>query len=218
MNARERQKIIKNVLLPCLPNFRRSFDSTLVMWPVEHLWRGFSLGYSRESRGCYFAVSVMPLYVKTSKDPGCALTIGKRLMGGHLFLFTPEAYEESAAQLRKAVLEEGVPYLNKFSRPEAILGIVDPFNQSGIVELKAYTNIYLKNYEKAIPELEFLINTRNNMPRHHIDNQSEWCKAGHARNQTMLEWLRSEPEKAHQLVLELKAETIVNFQLNEIRA
>lgn len=215
MNAREYAKILKNVLLPCLPNFRRSFDSTLVMWPAEHLWRGFSFDYSCESRGCYFAVCVMPLYVKTDTDPTCAGTIGKRLRAGHLFMFTPEAYEESAAQLKQAVLEEGVPFLEKFSRPENILGIENPSNQH-LAELKAYTNVFLGNFAKAIPQFELLINASNNRPRHRIENDSEWTKAGHARNQMILELLRSEPEKAHQLVLELKAETIVNYKLNEI--
>lgn len=131
-------------------------------------------------------------------------------------MFTPEAYEESAAQLKQAVLEEGVPFLEKFSRPEHILGIEDPFNQPELVELKAYTNVFLGNFAKAIPEFELLIDAFNSLPRHHRDNESDWTKAGHARNQTILELLRSEPEKARQLVQELEAETIVNYRLNEI--
>ena len=82
---------------------------SLVMWPVEHLWRGFAFGYSRTSHACYFSAIVIPLYIKT--DRYLIGEIGNRLAGGKLFDFSPDAYEASAASLRKAVLEEGVPFL-----------------------------------------------------------------------------------------------------------
>lgn len=214
MNARECQKIIKNVLLPCLPNFRPSSmgGGSLVMWPVEHLWRGFAFEYSRTSRACYFSANVIPLCIKT--DRYLMRVIGHRLAGGKLFDFSPDAYEASAVSLRKAVLEEGVPFLNEYSSPEDIIKKYLPFGDSERQETLAYIHTFVGNYEIAIPQIENVIGVyeRPEIAMHRSKEDMERL----AQHRTLLHLLRSEPEKALQLVLELKAETIANYKLNEI--
>ena len=159
MNARECQKIIKRFLSPSLPNFKGSLYDTLVMWPVEHLWRGFTFGYSSTRHAGYFSTCVIPLYMKISeKDSGLSCLIGNRLAGGRLFVFTPEEYEASGTSLRTAVLEEGVPFLNKFATPEDIIRNVMSSGSDSIThEALAYTHAFVGNYASAIPEFEYVI-------------------------------------------------------------
>lgn len=185
------------------------------MWPIEHLWRGFAFEYSSTRHACYFSASVIPLYIQT--DRYLVGLIGNRLAGGKLFVFTPDAYEASAASLRKAVLEEGVPFLNGYACPEDILRNIVPYENSPHHEILAYTHTFVGSYAKAIPEIEKVISEYERVPRNIAEHYSEEVKAHYSLNKTLLKLLQSDPGKARQLVQELEAKTIVNYRLKEIK-
>lgn len=219
MNSRECQKIIKRFLSPSLPNFRGSIYDSLVMWPVEHLWRGFTFGYSSTRHAGYFSTCVIPLYMKISeKDSGLSCLIGNRLAGGRLFVFTPEEYEASGASLRTAVLEEGVPFLNKFATPEDIIRNLIPGGaNSPNHEVLAYTHAYVGNYAEAIVEFEYVIDLYDRMTPDRLARRHPSELQRLALHRTLLHLLRTEPEKTQQLLREVEAESIVNLKLNEIK-
>ena len=84
-------------------------------------------------------------------------------------------------------------------------------------EALAYTHAFIGNYASAIPEFEYVIGLYDRMTPDRLARRHPSEMERLALHRTLLHLLRTEPEKAQQLLREVEAESIVNLKLNEVK-
>jgi hypothetical protein len=208
--------LIKQHLLPAFPGFGGPHAASLLIVPMNHIWRGFSFESSADPDWFYLYVNVLPLYMPiTFKYVG----LGHRLRHGRIerWHWNEARAPELIAELIQTLKVAEQDHLEKLRTPLEIGRAGPPLlvrRAPNDLEIAAFSLIYAGEFKEALPLLEELcdgVERRLSRARKPGEEKEEY----QLRKEKVRDLLRADPEAARAQLLEWEQRSIKVLKLEK---
>lgn len=220
MRVERLMRVVKEHILPSLPNFRVKRSSCLYVTPVEMIWRAFYFQTSYLDPEAFTVWAfAQPLYVPYEH---IVLNIGGRLgwlwrdkdIWWRIQLGDADSERDTMQDVLWYIQKVGLPFIESMQTPKDIIYWIQKKsgnpNDEHYQEVIAYSYVLLGDYKRALHIVDRLISTLN---RHKEDYP--WMFEMEERVNLIKDLLQQSPEAAVQQLCEWRNWTLKQLRLDK---